>query len=170
MIYLLKIKDTNGLEYLYDHYSRSIYNVIFQIVQHDETAEDLLQETFLKIWNSFGMFDQTKGRLFTWFVNIARNLAIDKTRSRDFRNTSKNQELENHVPVIDEFRNIALNPDTLGVKELVLKLKPEQKQIVELVYFGGYTHAEVSEHLEIPLGTVKTRLRSAIIELRKYFS
>jgi RNA polymerase sigma-70 factor (ECF subfamily) len=102
-------------------------------------------------------------------VNVARNLAIDKLRSKDFRNHSKNQDIENHVNAIDEQRNTTYKPELLGVKDLVEKLKPEQKKIVELVYFQGYTHVEVSDELEIPLGTVKTRLRMGIMELRKYF-
>jgi RNA polymerase sigma-70 factor (ECF subfamily) len=103
-------------------------------------------------------------------VNIARNLSIDKVRSKDFKNQSKNHELENNVTFIDEQRNTVYKPELLGVKDLVEKLKPEQKIILELVYFKGYTHVEVSEELGVPLGTVKTRLRMAIIELRKYFN
>lgn len=170
LVYLLKIRDTSGLEYIYDHYSKALYNVIIQIVQAEELAEEVLQETFLKIWNNFAQYDDSKGRLFTWFSNIARNLSIDKLRSKDFKNSSKNQELENHVPAIDGFRNTAYNPDLIGLKELVNNLKPEQQEIVELVYFQGFTHAEVSERLDIPLGTVKTRLRTAIMVLRKYFN
>lgn len=115
------------------------------------------------------MFDETKGRLYTWMVNITRNLTIDHLRSKDFRNNTKNQDLENNVPVIDGFKNISFNPEHMGVKDLVNNLRPEQQQIIDLVYFQGYTHAEASEKLQIPLGTVKTRLRLSIIILRKYF-
>ncbi|WP_304063001.1 RNA polymerase sigma factor [Pedobacter glucosidilyticus] len=158
-----------GAEALYDMYSASLLGVIFKIVADREIAEDVLQETLVKIWNSIHQYDATKGRLFTWMVNVARNLAIDKLRSKDFRNHSKNQDIENHVNAIDEQRNTTYKPELLGVKDLVEKLKPEQKKIVELVYFQGYTHVEVSDELEIPLGTVKTRLRMGIMELRKYF-
>lgn len=150
-------------------YSGSLYGVIYRIVQHEEIAEDLLQDTFVKIWNSFPLYDPAKGRLFTWMVNLARNLSIDKIRSRDFRNNSKNQDLENTVNVIDEQRSTEINPDLIGVKELVKLLKPEQKSVLDLVYFRGYTHVEASEELGIPLGTVKTRMRMAIITLRKFF-
>lgn len=170
LILALRQKDKIGAEALYDMYSSSLYGIIYRIVQHEEIAEDLLQETFVKIWNSFSSFDSTKGRLFTWMVNVARNLSIDKIRSKDFRNNSKNQDLENTVNFIDEQQNTALNPDILGVKELVQKLKPEQKSILDLVYFRGYTHVEAAEELGIPLGTVKTRMRMAIITLRKFFN
>lgn len=170
LVYLLKIKDTAGLEYLYDHYSKALYNIIYQVLQNEEYTEDVLQETYIKVWNSFDMFDTAKGRLYTWMSNIARNLAIDKVRSKEFRNQSQNQDIENHVSGIDVRMSNRLNPETLGIKDLVQNLKPEQKRLIELIYFNGFTHAEVAEHLELPLGTVKTRVRAAIIELRKYFN
>ena len=170
LILALREKDKRGAEALYDMYSSSLYGIIYRIVQHEEVAEDLLQETFVKIWNSFSSYDPLKGRLFTWMVNIARNLSIDKLRSKDFRNNSKNQDIENTVNFIDEQRSTAINPDILGVKDLVQQLKPEQKSILDLVYFRGYTHVEAAEELGIPLGTVKTRMRMAIITLRKFFN
>lgn len=170
LIAALRAREKIAVEALYDMYSASLIGIIYRIVQHEEIAEDLLQETFVKIWNSFSSFDSEKGRLFTWMANIARNLSIDKVRSKDFRNHSKNQDIENTVNFIDEQRSTSLNPETLGVKELVEKLKPEQKLILDLVYFKGFTHVEVAEELGIPLGTVKTRLRMAVITLRKYFN
>ncbi len=170
LVQALQQRKSVGAEALYDMYSSSLYGIIYRIVQHDEIAEDLLQETFVKIWNSIVSFDPEKGRLFTWMANIARNLSIDKVRSKDFRNNSKNQDIENTVNFIDEQQNTALNPETLGVKELVATLKPEQKVILDLVYFQGYTHVEVADELGIPLGTVKTRLRMAVITLRKFFN
>lgn len=151
-------------------YSSSLYGVISRIITDTATAEDLLQETFLKIWNSFSGYDAGKGRLFTWMVNIARNLAIDKIRSKDFKNQNKNQDLENNVTFIDERKNTVYNPELLGVKELVETLKPEQKAIIELVYFKGYTHVEAADELGVPLGTIKTRLRMAIMLLRRHFN
>jgi RNA polymerase sigma factor (sigma-70 family) len=159
-----------AIEALYDMYSSSLYGVISRIVIDTATAEDVLQETFIKIWHSFASYSTEKGRLFTWMVNIARNLSIDKIRSKDFKNQNKNQELENNVTFIDEQRNTVYKPELLGIKELVQTLKPEQKLILELVYFKGYTHVEAADELGIPLGTIKTRLRMAIQELRKHFN
>ena len=170
LIKAILIKDEMGAEVMYDMYSAALYGVIFRIIQHEEIAEDLLQDTFVKIWNSFESYDPAKGKLFTWMVNIARNLSIDKTRSKDFRNHSKTEDIENIVISIDKRLNTAINPETLGLKDLVGKLRPEQKIILDLVYFRGYTHVEVAEELDIPLGTVKTRLRNAIINLRKVFN
>lgn len=170
LVQAILTKDKNGAEALYDMYSSSLYGVIFRIVQHEEIAEDLLQDTFLRIWNSFSSYDATKGRLFTWMVNVARNIAIDKTRSKEFRNSSKTEDLENNVLTLDKQINSEINPEVIGLKDLIEKLKPEHKIILDLVYFEGFTHVEVAEKLEIPLGTVKTRLRNAIITLRKVFN
>ena len=170
LIEAMRQKQKIGSEALYDMYSASLFGVIVRVVQDHELAEDLLQDTFIKIWNSVDSYDETKGRLFTWMVNLARNLAIDKLRSKDFRNNSKNQDIENCVISIDEQRNTTLNPEVLGVRDMVNNLRPEAKAVLDLIYFKGYTHVEASEELGIPLGTVKTRLRLAIISLRKLFN
>jgi RNA polymerase sigma factor (sigma-70 family) len=170
LVLALRRRERIAAEALYDMYSASLFGAIVRIVNDEALAEDVLQDTFLKIWNSFSSYSSEKGRLFTWMVNIARNLAIDKIRSRDFRNQAKNQELENNVAFIDEQRNTVYKPELLGVKDLIEQLKPEQKSILDLVYFKGYTHVEAADQLGLPLGTVKTRLRMAIIELRKYFN
>src|SRR2546428_2430119 len=158
------------MEALYSMYSAALYGIISRIVQVDEEAEDVLQEVFLKIWNNGAYFDNSKGRLFTWMANIARNQAIDKIRSKSFKNETKNQDLDDNVDSIDVFKNVSMSPDHIGLKDLLSKLKPEHKIVVELVYFNGYKQQEVADELDIPLGTVKTRLRMAIIELRKYFN
>ena len=170
LVKAIRNKENVGAEALYEMYSSSLYGVIYRIIQHEEIAEDLLQDTFIRIWNSFSSYDSNKGRLFTWMVNIARNISIDKTRSKDFRNSSKTEDIENNVLTMEMRSGNTLNPEVMGLKELVAKLKPEQKIVLDLVYFRGFTHAEVSEELEIPLGTVKTRLRNAIITLRKLFN
>ncbi len=170
LIQALRNHEKIAVESLYDMYSASLYGVISRIVIDTPTSEDVLQETFVKIWNSFSNYSTEKGRLFTWMVNIARNLAIDKIRSKDYKNQSKNHELENNVTFIDEQQNTVYKPELMGIKNLVETLKPEQKSILDLVYFKGYTHVEAAEELGIPLGTIKTRLRMAIQELRKHFN
>jgi RNA polymerase sigma factor (sigma-70 family) len=170
LVLALGNREKIAIEALYDMYSSSLFGVISRIVVDTATAEDLLQETFVKIWHSFSSYSTEKGRLFTWMVNIARNLAIDKLRSKDFKNQNKNQELENNVTFIDEQRSTVYKPELLGIKDLVETLKPEQKLILDLVYFKGYTHVEAADELGIPLGTIKTRLRMAILQLRKHFN
>lgn len=170
LVLALRNREKIAIEALYDMYSSSLYGVISRIITDTATAEDVLQETFVKIWHSFSSYSTEKGRLFTWMVNIARNLAIDKIRSKDFKNQNKNQELENNVAFIDEQKSTVYKPELLGIKELVDTLKPEQKSILDLVYFKGYTHVEAADELGVPLGTIKTRLRMAIQQLRKHFN
>jgi len=170
LVLALRNREKIAVEALYDMYSASLYGVISRIIDDTATAEDVLQETFIKIWNSFSSYSAEKGRLFTWMVNIARNLSIDKIRSKDFKNQNKNQDLENNVTFIDEQSSTVYKPELLGIKELVDTLKPEQRSILELVYFKGYTHVEAADELGVPLGTIKTRLRMAILQLRKYFN
>lgn len=170
LVRALKGRETTAIKALYDMYSGALLGVISRIVLQPEVAEDLLQETFIKIWNSAESYDSSKGRLFTWMINIARNLSIDKLRSKDFRNSSKNQDIENNVDFIDAQKKVSFNADTLGLRDMVTALKPEFNHVLDMVYFKGYTHVEAAEELNLPLGTVKTRIRMAIMELRKHFN
>lgn len=148
-------------------YSAALYGVVLQIVKVEEIAEDVLQEGFVKIWGSFHMYDASKGRLFTWMINICRNLAIDKIRSKQHRVSQRTDDITH--PSRAEFGSDSFNPEHIGVKEITEKLKPEQKQIIDLMYFKGMTQSEIAEEFNIPLGTVKTRARSAIKTLGKLF-
>jgi RNA polymerase sigma-70 factor, ECF subfamily len=168
LIELLNQKNSKGLEILYDNYSSALFGVIRRIIQEEEIAEDVLQETFIKIWKNFSSFDPSKGRLFTWMVNIGRNCAIDKTRSSTYIHENKNRPLVNIVS--DQEEAFEYNPETIDVKKMINQLDPEYSLIINLLYFGGYSQSEVAEKLQIPLGTVKTRARSAIQKLKSYFN
>ena len=170
LVLALKRQETVAIKALYDMYSGSLFGVISRIIQQPELAKDTLQETFIKIWNSADNYDSSKGRLFTWMMNVARNLAIDKLRSKDFKNANKNQDIENNVDFIDAQKRVIFNADTVDIKDMVSALKPEFTDILNMVYFKGYTHVEAAEELNLPLGTVKTRIRMAITELRKNFN
>ncbi len=163
----LRVREDAAVAQLYDMYSAALYGVILRIVKETDVAEDVLQECFVKIWSSFSSYDASKGRLFTWLINIARNLAIDKIRSRQYRVGSKTQALENsQVPFTAD--STSFRPDHIGLKELTEKLNPDQKKVIDMMYFDGYTQSEVAEELDIPLGTVKTRARAAIKALGKF--
>ena len=166
----LRRQENRGIEMLYDHYSSALYGVILRILKREELAEDVLQETFIKVWRNIGSYDETKGRLFTWLVRIARNLALDRLKSRDFRNTQQNQSLDDVVTLVDDRMSSEHQVDAIGLGRILEGLKPEQQVLVDLIYFQGYTQAEASEELRIPLGTVKTRMRAAISALRGIFS
>jgi RNA polymerase sigma factor (sigma-70 family) len=170
LVQLLRNRDEAGFNELYDKYSSVLLGVIYRMINDRELAEEILQEVFVKIWKSIEFYSEDKGRLYTWMVNITKNLTIDKTRSKSFKNTQKNQSIDNFVTEIEHQRVGSYNPETIGIKDLVSRLKSDHKEVLDLVYFKGYTHQEASEHLEIPLGTVKTKIRMAIKELRKYFN
>jgi RNA polymerase sigma factor (sigma-70 family) len=165
----LRAGDESALRSLYDKYSMALQGVIMKIVDSVETSEDLLQETFVKIWQNFDSYDESKGRLFTWMLNIARNLAIDKVRSPKYNTGKKIRDIEDSVSMIDLSHSVSFQPDHIGLKQVVERLRPEQKEVIDMVYFFGYSQSEAAEKLDIPLGTVKTRIRSAVIELRKIF-
>jgi RNA polymerase sigma factor (sigma-70 family) len=167
LIERLRARDQAAFGYLYDNYSAAVYGIITRIVPEEESAEDILQETFVKVWNYFVSYDSSKGRLFTWLVNIARNLAIDHTRSKLYKADMKNQSLTNSVGKINRQQSSSQNTDVIGLKAFVEKLKPEHKEIIDLLYFGGCTQEEVSKELNMPLGTVKTRTRAALQQLRE---
>lgn len=169
LVELLKDGDEKGLEVLYQNYSKALYNVIFQIVRSDEMAEEALQDGFLKIWKNASSYDKSKGTIFTWMLNICRNIAIDKTRSKDFKNEAKNQNIETSVNV-ERDHSTEITPDHIGVAKVVEKLKPELREVIDMVFLRGYTQIQAAEALKIPLGTIKTRSRNAILELRKYFT
>ena len=166
LVAALRQKDNQGFSYLYDHYSAALYGVIRQIVVDAELSNDVLQETYVNIWRRIETYDENKGRLFTWMLNIARNAAIDKTRSKGFQQTQR------QVPLDGETiqPSVKAGIDDFGLKKVIHKLKDEQRLLIDLSYFQGYTHEQIAQALHIPLGTVKTRIRSALTQLRALLS
>lgn len=136
----------------------------------EQTAQDVLQEVFVKIWNNIQQYDPMKGRIYTWMINIARNSSIDKLRSKGEIMKGKIRGDEETVNNIGSGLQTEQNIDAIGLRTLVDELKPEHKAIVELAYFKGYTMEEIGKTLDIPVGTVKTRMRNAIQTLRQHFS
>lgn len=165
IISLLNSRSERGFNYLYDNYSSALYGVILRVVIFNEEADEVLQDVFVKIWNSSKQYESTKGTLYTWMLNIARNTAIDKLKSKNFQNALKNQSIPDFVS-----NNVNLSQEQPQhfdeVQNVVNKLKDEHKIIINKAYFEGYTQQEISESLNIPLGTVKTRTRAAFEQLR----
>jgi RNA polymerase sigma-70 factor (ECF subfamily) len=135
-----------------------------------ELANDVLQEVFVNIWRKIDQYDTGKGRLFTWMLNIARNAAIDTLRSKGYQNSRKNQSIPDNVDTVQAGGISLPGVDTIGLRKVLEKLKDEQRVLIELAYFKGYTHEEIAEMEKIPLGTVKTRIRNALIQLRGYLN
>jgi len=157
----------HSFSYLYDNYSGALLGVISAIVSDQETARDVLQDVFVNIWRKIGSYDSAKGRLFTWMMNVARNAAIDKIRSRGYQDSLKNQAIPENVDNTGMARSATLPQMTdTGLKNVLTRLKEEHRVLIDMSYYQGYTHDEIAKILDIPLGTVKTRIRSALTHLR----
>lgn len=165
LVKLIKERHQSAFEYLYNNYSGALYNVILTIISDRELANDVLQEVFVKIWRQSDSYDATKGRLFTWMMNIARNASIDVLRSKSYQNNQQNLELTESV--YESGGSMVTNIEKIGLRKLVHTLKEEYRTLIELSYFQGFTQDEISKMLNIPLGTVKTRLRGALLQLRE---
>jgi len=166
LIVLLKEKNENGFHYLYDHYSGALYGVILRIVQSKEYTEEIIQDVFVKIWNSIHQYDSSKGRFYTWMINIARNTAIDYLKSKSFQNELKNQPLPDFVYNSEELSTTNNSSDFIGFSNVLESLETDKKELIDLAYYQGYTQNEISEKLKIPLGTVKTKMRNALMKLK----
>ncbi|MFL0353664.1 RNA polymerase sigma factor [Xanthomarina sp. GH4-25] len=159
-------KDEKAFETLYNMYSESMLGVIYNIVRDHDIAQDVMQEVFIKAWHSADSYSSKKGRFFTWLINISRNAAIDKIRSKSFKNSGKNLNADYFVDIIQDHDNLDDKTDAIGIKKFVGKLKKKCVEVIELLYFKGFTQKEASETLEMPIGTIKTRNRNCINELR----
>jgi len=165
LVVLLNQQDNNAFNFLYDHYSGALFTIINQIVPDKDTASDVLQEVFVNIWKKINSYDAVKGRLFTWMLNIARNAAIDKLRSKGYRDNQKNQPMaESESSGMAMSTNPTVND--VGLKKVLTTLNEEYRKLIDLSYFQGFTHEEIAKMMGIPLGTVKTRIRTAISQLR----
>ncbi len=167
LVSLIRQGNQQAFSYLYDKYSKALLGIIIIYAESQEEAEDVLQASFVKIWNNFSQYEEGKGRLYTWMLNIARNSAIDHTRSKHHKNKAKNQSIDNNVYELNKKYQYNENYDHIGLNAIIGKLKEDHQIIIKMAYFEGYTHEEVSKELNMPLGTVKTKIRQAIISLRE---
>lgn len=164
-INLLKAKSEEAFNILYDNYSPALYGIVLKIVNSEEAAQDVLQDSFVKIWKNFTNYDRSKATLFTWLLNIARNTAIDYNRSKHVKYQIR---MDDELVGIRQKQSEATSFDHIGVEKAVLNLKPEHQEILDVLYFKGYTQDEASKELNLPLGTLKTRARAAIHNLRAF--
>jgi RNA polymerase sigma-70 factor (ECF subfamily) len=164
LVQALRKKDDNAYNYLYDNYSAALFGVIKQIIPDVDLCNDVLQETFVNVWRRIDSYDDSKGRLFTWMLHIARNAAIDKVRSKGFQQSQKHLQLDGESMQT----SVKAGTDDYGLKKVLTRLKEEQRLLIDLSYYQGFTHEQIAKALDIPLGTVKTRIRSALTHLRNY--
>ena len=163
---MISNKDERAFSHLYDMYSRSLFAVISNIIKEKEEAEEVLQNVFSKTWKNIDDFNASNERFYTWMVKTARSAAFERLRLKGFDDGTKNHSTDNFVHLLDNrFTN---RIDVIGSRDFVKKLKPKCVQIIELLFFKGYSQQEASDQLEIPLATVKTQNRNCISDLRNY--
>ena len=161
----LQAKNRAAFTYLYDHYSAALYGVIRKIIAEETTASDILQDVFAKIWLKIDSYQPDKGSLYTWMLNVARNTAIDHLRKIERRVIIQSDE----EVVYKEVATHQPNTDGIGLRQIIDKLRPDLKEMIDLHYFAGMTHQEISDQKQMPLGTVKTKIRSDMHQLKNIF-
>lgn len=165
LVRLLKAKDERGLSYLFDHYAAALNGIIQRIVLSEKLAEEILQQTFLKIWDKIDTYDPDKSTLFTWMSRIARNSAIDAKRLKKYENLQNTDSLDLSI----HNKKVAYQETSkMDVSTLLSKLDEKYKTVLDHIYLQGYSHSEAADKLDLPLGTVKTRLRNGLKELRNF--
>lgn len=163
----LRARDRKTTEYLYEKYSRALFAVISRIITDQDIAEEVFHDAFIKITRKIDSYEESKGRLYTWMANICRNSAIDKLRSKEISQTTKTNTIDDFVFGLESQSGTMEQVEAIGVRELMIQLNEDQRFIIEYIYFQGYTHSELSEEFDIPLGTVKSRVRAALQVLKK---
>ena len=166
LISSLKGRSEAAFSHLYENYSTALYKIIIQIVPDEEAANDVLQKVFINIWQKIDRYESSKGRLFTWMLNIARNAAIDTLRSKAYQVQKKHSIVPDSQMATIPAHFCQMRFDGIGITKYVAKLKPQQRILIELVYLKGYSQPEVAAMHDIPLSTIKTRVRSALSQLR----
>jgi RNA polymerase sigma-70 factor (ECF subfamily) len=156
LIRRLYARDESAMALFYKNYGKALYHTIWRIVRQDELAEDLLQECMLKFWVAFPKYDSAKGKLFTWALNIGRNLAIDCLREQRYREAQRTHSLSDDK-MLNRAAPATFRPEHIGVRDWLELVAPADRQLLDLLYLRGYTQTEAAEELSLPLGTVKSR-------------
>ncbi len=158
--------NVKAMDLLYDHYADALYGVVLRMVGDEALASDVLQESFVKIWQNSRSYDSSKGRLFTWLLRIVKNKAIDSIRK-----TGRKSEIHSELKIVH--KSDALDSSDPALKHdlntVLSNLDKDQRELIEHSYILGYSHPEIAEKFDLPLGTVKTRIRNAMKELRSIF-
>lgn len=168
----IKARDPKALEQLYDIYSTLLYGLVIPIVKKREEAEDVLQEVFITIWEKASTFDEDRGNVYSWIVTLTRNKAIDRIRSKGYKSQQKASvstsepdftlEGDRYDPL-----ETTIHSDRAELVKMALDQIPEkQREVIKIAYYQGMTQSEIADHLNLPLGTVKTRTRQGLIKLK----
>lgn len=166
IVSLLAEKDDKAISLLYENYGDTLYGVAYKVVKDEDLAQDVLQESFIKIWKKADSYDASKAKLFTWLFRITRNTAIDKLRSLS---NKADKEVQIDVSNVYKVGVEGISPEHLDIQENLDKLEDKYRVVLEALFFEGMTQQEASEELDIPLGTIKSRLKIGLRELGKIY-
>ncbi|MBT8299010.1 MAG: sigma-70 family RNA polymerase sigma factor [Maribacter sp.] len=166
IVELLQERNDKAISLLYEHYGDTLYGVAKKVVRDEELAQDVLQESFVKIWKKADTYDATKAKLFTWLFRITRNTAIDKLRSV---NTKSDKEIQMDVSDVYNLGVENIKPELIDVRDNLDKIENKYQIVLEALFFHGMTQQEASDELDIPLGTIKSRLKIGLRELKKIY-
>ncbi len=166
--------DERALSSLYDDTSRIVYGLALRILREPSTAEDISLEVYLQVWRTAATFDPQRGTVLAWLVTLVRSRAIDHLRARKARRA----EMEENIEDLVGLRDAGPSPETasaeamraLAIRKAMSGLSPEQREAIELAYYSGLSHSEIAARKDLPLGTVKTRIRIGMLQLRKYLA
>lgn len=153
----------DAVELINKHYAKALYGYVIKIVQSEELTRDILQESFVKYWKNGKKYDPKKGRLFTWLLTTARNTALDKVKTKKYKASNSIQSLD---LAVHDHKGKTFSTDQIGLNDFVKQLISPDKEILMLAYYDGYTQTEIADEMGIPLGTVKSKVRSSIKKLR----
>lgn len=166
IVSLLEKGDKKAISLLYDNYADALFGVISKVISDPELAQDVLQESFIKVWKKAKTYDSSKAKLFTWLYRIAYNTAIDKVRSTS-KKTKKEIQIEDSN--VYKLTSSNLNQDVIDIKKHLSTLEEKYQIVIQALFFEGMTQQEASDELEIPLGTIKSRLKIGLRELKKIY-
>ncbi len=160
-------REQSALGDLYQQYGSAIYSMALRVLRDSREAEEITQDVFLRVWNAPEKWDETKGRLISWLLTVTRYAAIDRLRAENRR--ALDVELQEETELAGETSEFNTPEWQNGqiVRRLLTQLPPEQAQVIELAFFGGLTHRELADRLNLPIGTVKTRVRLGLQKLRQ---
>lgn len=166
IVELLQERNEKAISLLYEHYGGTLLGVANKVVRDEELAQDVLQESFVKIWEKSDSYDSSKAKLFTWLFSITRNTAIDKLRSVK---TKSGKEIQIDVSDVNNLGVNSTRPEFMDVRENLEKIESKYQIVLDALFFQGMTQQEASDELNIPLGTIKSRLKIGLRELRKIY-
>lgn len=160
-------RDRDSIRLIFKYYSNALLNIILRIIPEKSMAEEVLQQVLLKVWKNSESFDPEKAGLYAWLVAISRNAALDQRKTKDFK-LSQASKSSMQVVTLENKPNNDNSLEKLMAKQLLEQLPEKYRCLINMSFFEGYSHQEIADRLELPLGTVKTRIRSALKILRSH--